>query len=89
MPSSYCEKPAGADVAGVKRLMRGTGGLRYKSPSGDWNTDHHNIEVARTYYKWHGSKPPARLVNADIDAVEHFFTRIIEKRPFTMAKDAA
>jgi predicted dehydrogenase len=120
----------------------GTGGLRYKPPYGDWNSDHHNItytypngvegwllsikhtagfrdvkeqlygskgmlEVARTYYKWHGPIPTAKLVNADdlgdrslvekreskreitIDAVEHFFRSIVEKKPFSMAQIAA
>ena len=120
----------------------GTGGLRYPAGYGDWNSDHHNItyfypngiegwlisikhtagfrdvkeqlfgskgmlEVARTYYKWHGPIPTSPLKNADdladrsliekreskreitIDAVEAFFTSIIEKKPFSMAQAAA
>ncbi len=78
----------------------GTGGLRYPLPYGDWTSDHHNItyyypggiegylisikhtagyrdvkeqmygskgmlELARTYYKWHGMIPSAPLKNAD------------------------
>jgi predicted dehydrogenase len=120
----------------------GTGGLRYPIPYGDWNSDHHNItytypggvegwlisikhtagyrdvreqvlgskgllELARTYYKWHGPIPSSPLKNADdlrdrsliekgesareitIDAVEAFFTSIIERKPHNMAKEAA
>ena len=120
----------------------GSGGVRYKPPYGDWDTDHHNIcyqfpngiegwllsikftagyrdvreqffashgmlETARTYYKWHGPTRTAPLVNADdlrdrslieqreskreitIDAVEAFFISIVEKKPYSMAKNAA
>jgi predicted dehydrogenase len=65
------------------------------------------LELARTYYKWHGPIKTAPLKNADdladrsliekreskreitIDAVEAFFTSIIEKKPHNKAKDAA
>ncbi len=120
----------------------GTGGLRFPISYGDWNSDHHNIvyqypdkvegwllsvkhtanfrdvkemmfgskgvlDLARTYYKWHGPIPAGRLINADdladrsliekreskreitIDAVEAFFTSIIEKKPYSMAQIAA
>jgi predicted dehydrogenase len=78
----------------------GRGGLRYPITYGDWDTDHHNItyyypnntegwllsikhtagfrdvkeqvygskgmiELARTYYKWHGPIPTSPLKNAD------------------------
>jgi len=120
----------------------GNGGLRFPIFYGDWNSDHHNIiyrypdniegwllsvkhtanfrdvkemmygskgvlDLARTYYKWHGPIPAGRLINADdladrsliekreskreitIDAVEAFFTSIIEKKPYSMAQTAA
>jgi myo-inositol 2-dehydrogenase / D-chiro-inositol 1-dehydrogenase len=120
----------------------GTGGLRYKTVYGDWDSDHHNItyyysgnlegwlisikhtagyrdvkeqfygpqgmlETTRTYYKWHGPIAASPLKNADdlrdrsliergdskreitIDAVQAFYTSIIEKKPIHMGKDAA
>lgn len=120
----------------------GTGGLRYPLAYGDWTSDHHQItyfypagvegwlisikhtagyrdvkeqlfgskgmlELARTYYKWHGMIPSAPLKNADdlrdrsliergdskreitIDAIEHFYRSIVEKKHYSMAKDAA
>ncbi len=120
----------------------GTAGLRFPIAYGDWNSDHHNIvyyypeklegwllsvkhtanfrdvkemmygskgvlDLARTYYKWHGPIPAGRLINADdladrsliekrdskreitIDAVESFFTSILEKKPYSMAQIAA
>jgi myo-inositol 2-dehydrogenase / D-chiro-inositol 1-dehydrogenase len=121
---------------------RGTGGLRYPIYHGDWDSDHHNItyyypngvegwltsikhtagyrdvreqmygslgilDLARTYYKWHGPIPSAPFKNADdltdrsliekgeskreitIDAVEHFFTSILEKKPYNLTQAAA
>ena len=65
------------------------------------------LELARTYYKWHGMVPTAPLKNADdlrdrsliervdskreitIDAIEHFYQCIVDKKEYSMAKDAA
>lgn len=65
------------------------------------------LELARTYYKWHGMIPSAPLKNADdlrdrsliergdstreitIDALQHFFESIVNKKPHNEAQDAA
>jgi myo-inositol 2-dehydrogenase / D-chiro-inositol 1-dehydrogenase len=129
-----------ADAHPAKAM--GRGGVRYKIPYGDWNSDHHDIvytypngiegwllsikhtagyrdvkeqffgsegvlETARTYYRWHGPVPSSPLKNADdlrdrsliekgeskreitIDAIESFFTSIVERKPYSMAAIAA
>jgi predicted dehydrogenase len=129
-----------ADAHPAKAM--GRGGVRYKIPYGDWNSDHHDIvytypngiegwllsikhtagyrdvkeqffgsegvlETARTYYRWHGPVPSSPLKNADdlrdrsliekgeskreitIDAIESFFTSIVEHKPYSMAAIAA
>jgi myo-inositol 2-dehydrogenase / D-chiro-inositol 1-dehydrogenase len=120
----------------------GSGGLRYPTVNGDWDSDHHNIaykypnnnqgwlisvkhtagyrdvreqffgslgmvETARTFYKWHGPTKNAQYRHADdlrdssliergdskreitIDAIEHFFQRIVEKKPYNMGVSSA
>ena len=97
----------------------GTGGLRYPIPYGDWTSDHHTItyyypggiegwlisikhtagyrdvreqvlgskgllELARTYYKWHGPIPTSPLMNADDLRDRSLIERQDSKREITI-----